>query len=364
MANQKMNILFLSRRYPPSVGGIQTHCFNLYQRLIQDNHVTLIALGRQSLLNLAWFVPFAFLASIFKVLTQKTHVVYFSDGVICCLAPFLRPFTRARFVVTIYGLEMTYSTPVFSSLMRWGVSVCEKVPVISERTREVSVEAGVPPEKIDIIYLGIEPPTVSDDRRQALKKQFEEEHGIQLGKDRVLLNFGRQVPRKGVAKFIENGVPLLDPDIKLIISGSGPDSEKIRSIRDKMGLHERVLLLWLDNDMLAMLRGEVDLFLMPNIPYPNDVEGFGIAQLECMHDGTPAVVFAVDALIESVRKGGYLVPPNDYQAFVDQIHAFYKLSPEERTKIEEEARTYVRTEYTWDKTAREYIQIFRGETLT
>lgn len=360
MAKEHMHILFLARRYPPSVGGVQTHCFNLYNRLIKKHHVKLIALGKQSLLNLAWFVPYTFIASFFQILFHRVDAIYFSDGVICCLAPFLRPFTKAKFVVTIYGLEMTYSTPIFSQLMRWGVSVCDKVPVISEKTRDVSIEAGVPADKIDIIYLGIDPPSISEERRQELKIQFEKEHGIQLGKDRVLLNFGRQVPRKGIAKFLEHGMPLLDPDIKFIISGSGPDSDRIRQIQKEKGLEDRVLLLWLDNDMLAMLRGEADLFLMPNVPYPNDVEGFGIAQLECMHDGTPAIVFAVDALVESVRKGGYQISPNDYQAFADQIHAFYKLSPDERAHIEQEARDYVRTEYTWTKTAEQYFEVFES----
>jgi glycosyltransferase involved in cell wall biosynthesis len=360
MAKEHMHILFLARRYPPSVGGVQTHCFNLYNRLIKKHHVKLIALGKQSLLNLAWFVPYTFIASFFQILFHRVDAIYFSDGVICCLAPFLRPFTKAKFVVTIYGLEMTYSTPIFSQLMRWGVSVCDKVPVISEKTRDVSIEAGVPADKIDIIYLGIDPPSISEERRQELKIQFEKEHGIQLGKDRVLLNFGRQVPRKGIAKFLEHGMPLLDPDIKFIISGSGPDSDRIRQIQKEKGLEDRVLLLWLDNDMLAMLRGEADLFLMPNVPYPNDVEGFGIAQLECMYDGTPAIVFAVDALVESVRKGGYQISPNDYQAFADQIHAFYKLSPDERAHIEQEARDYVRTEYTWTKTAEQYFEVFES----
>lgn len=361
---KQLRILFLSRRYPPSVGGIQTHCYNLFNRLNKDHQIKLIALGNQSLLHLAWFVPYTFLASFFHILFHRVDVVYFSDGVICCLAPFLRPFTRAKFVVTIYGLEMTYSTPVFSTLMRWGVSVCEKVPVISEKTQEVSIAAGVPAEKIDIIYLGIDPPTVSDERRQELKKQFEEEHGIKLGVDKVLINFGRQVPRKGIAKFLEHGMPLVDSDIRFIVSGSGPDSERIKNVRDQQNLQDRVLLAWLDNDVLAMLRGEADLFLMPNIPYPNDVEGFGIAQLECMHDGTPAIVFAVDALVESVRRGGYCITPNDYQAFADQIHAFFKLSPEDRAAIEQDARDYVRTEYTWDKTADQYVQVFKGEKIT
>jgi glycosyltransferase involved in cell wall biosynthesis len=322
-----------------------------------------VALGKVSLVHLAWFVPYAFFVSFLKILFRPVDVIYFSDGVICSIAPFLRPFTRARFVVTIYGLEMTYANPIFSRLMRWGVSVCEKVPVISEKTREVAMEAGVPKEKIDIIYLGIDPPSVSGKQQQLLKEQFEKKYGIKFKKDKILLNFGRQVPRKGVAKFLKNGLPLLDKDIKLIISGSGPDSERIREIRDQHNLQDRVLLFQdrvLSDEELGMIRREADLFIMPNVPYPNDVEGFGIAQLECMHDGTPAVVFAVDALVESVRKGGYLIPPNDYQAFADQIHAFFKLSKEDRTTIKKEAQEYVRTEFTWDKTGREYLDLFEG----
>ena len=32
-AENRMRLLFLARRYPPSVGGIQTHCHKLCSRL-------------------------------------------------------------------------------------------------------------------------------------------------------------------------------------------------------------------------------------------------------------------------------------------------------------------------------------------
>ena len=169
-------ILFLARRYPPSIGGVQNHCYQLYKRLSQQRKVKLIALGRETLLHLIWFVPYTFLISFFEVLFRHVDVIYFSDGVICVLAPFLRPFTRARFVVTIYGLEMTYSSYFFGSLMKWGVKYCEKVAVISEITRDVTHQSGVPLNKIAIIYLGIEPPVLPEDQRKIRKEQFEKEH--------------------------------------------------------------------------------------------------------------------------------------------------------------------------------------------
>ena len=77
-----------------------------------------------------------------------------------------------RFVVTIYGLEMTFSNPIFSRLMRFGISFCDRVAVISQNTRELTIQAGVPAEKIDIIYLGIDPPSIPKAQREALKARF------------------------------------------------------------------------------------------------------------------------------------------------------------------------------------------------
>ncbi len=353
-------ILFLARRFPPSVGGIQTTCYHLYKHISAQYPVKLVALGKQSTLHLSWFIPYAFLVAFFQVLFRRVDVVFFSDGVICVLAPFLKPFSKARFVVTIYGLEVTYQHPVNTQLMKWGFAACERIATISQHSKNLIKKFGEPAEKVDVIYLGVEPPELLENTKNTLKTQFEKTHNLKLGHDKILLNFGRQVPRKGIAAFLEKGVPLLDPDITLLISGHGPETETIERIHRKMNLNDRIKLIYLNDEMLAMLRGQVDLFLMPNIPYPGDAEGFGIAPLECMYDGTPVVAFAVDALTESVQKGGYLIPPNDYRTFVDQIHAFFKMSPEERSAIKQEAREYVRTEYTWTKTAKEYFDFLKG----
>lgn len=356
----KPRILFLARRYPPSIGGIQTTCYHLYKHFSSQRPVKLIALGKNSILHLAWFMPYTLLVSFFLVLFRRVDIVFFSDGVICALAPLLKPFSKAKFIVTIYGLEVTYQHPINSRLMKWGIGSCDKVATISENSRVLIENFGIPSQKVHVIYLGVEPPQLPENQRQELKNQFKKEHGLTPGKDKILLNFGRQVPRKGVAEFIEKGVPLLDEDITIIISGRGPRTERIAQLHRDMTLGDRIRLIWLSDDMLAMLRSEVDLFLMPNIPYPGDAEGFGIAPLECMYDGTPVVAFAVDALTESVQKGGYLIEPDDYRAFVDQIHTFYNLPQEQREAVQSEAKDYVRTEYAWEKTAREYLDLFEG----
>jgi phosphatidylinositol alpha-1,6-mannosyltransferase len=291
------------------------------------------------------------------------EAVYFADGVAGSLAPFLRPFGPARFVVTVYGLEMTYKNPLARTLMHWGARACEKVVVISQNTRRITVESGVADEKIAVIYLGVEPTQLAADRLEALRSRFEGKHGLRFGHDRLLLNFGRQVRRKGVAEFIEKGMPLLEEDIKLLIGGQGPETGRIERLCRELGLEHRVLFLGpLPDEELAMLRASCDLFVMPNIRVSGDVEGFGQTQLECMHAGTPVIAFGVDALVESIREGGFLIEPGQYRAFAERIHWFYSLSPEERKALGEKCREYVRREYSWDKTTAQYLDLFKGRT--
>ena len=322
----------------------------------------LLALGLQSKLHLAWFLPYVFALTFFALLFRRVDVVYFSDGVVCSLAPLLRPLSDARFVVTIYGLEMTYGNPLARQLMLAGARCCERVVVISQITRDVTAGSGVDPDRIEIVYVGIEPDLLPEDLLLSLRRAFEERWGLQFGVDRILLNVGRQVRRKGLAAFLERGMPLLDPKILVLIGGRGPEAVQLEALRAKLGLEERVRLLGpVSPQDLSMLRQSADLFLFPNIEVPGDVEGFGMAQLEAMYAGTPVVAFGVDAVVESVREGGYLIEADDYSAFVDCIHQYFGLGEQEREAKRTAAREYVRKTYSWDETAARYAGIFAGD---
>ena len=243
------------------------------------------------------------------LLLRRVDAVYFGDGVVGALAPLLRPFARARFVVTIYGLEMAYGNRLARGLMRRGAQTCDRVvdhqPALP---RDLGSGRHRRRENHRIVYLGVEPLVLAPESAGIIREGFERKHGLRFGRDRILLNFGRLVPRKGVAAFIEKGMPLLDSDIRLVIGGAGPDLGRIRALRERSGLQDRIVLLESPSDeTIAMLRQSADLFIFPNVPTPNDAEGFGMTQLESMYSGTPVVAFAVDALVESVREGGYLI---------------------------------------------------------
>ena len=351
-------ILFLARRFPPSLGGIQTFSYQLSEHIRATRQVRLHALGREHLANLAWFVPTAYLASLVD-LVRGVDLVFFSDGVMASLAPFLRPFTKAPFVTTIHGLELTYSGGPFSRMMLRGAQCCDRVCAVSETTRDLTIEAGIPADRVRIAYNGIEPPVFEDAALLSAREHLEHQLGLKFGQDRVLLNIGRQIPRKGVASFLENGFPLLEDDIHLIICGTGPESDRIKQVVASKGIGDRVHTLGHVEDITASaLRHSCDLFLMPNVKYPNDVEGYGIAPLEAMYDGLQVVAFAVDALVESCREGGYLIPETDYSAYANQIHKYLTSPLAEKDTLRQQARDYIRRENAWSTTGDTYLRIF------
>lgn len=344
------------------MGGIETHCLQLYTRLSRQGPVRLVALGRQSLLHLAWFLPWCGWVGLWSVLLRRVEVVYFGDGVAAALAPLLRPFARARLIATVYGMEMTYPNPLARQLMHWGVRCCDRVVAISEQTRQLTIRAGGPPEKMAVVYPGIEPLVLSEDRCRVLREDFARQHGLRLGQDRVLLSYGRQVARKGLVPFLEQGMPLLAPDLKLLIGGRGPEVDRLCRIRQERGWQDRVFILGpVEEHLLAMLRQSADLFLMPNVHVPGNEEGFGIAPLECMYVGLPVVAFAVDALEESLREGACLVAAGDYPAFAEQIHRYCALGPQQQQARREAARAFARREYSWDRMAQQYLDLFTGK---
>jgi phosphatidylinositol alpha-1,6-mannosyltransferase len=355
---KRERILFLARRFPPSLGGIQTFSYQLTEHIRETREVRLHALGREHLANLGWFVPTAYLASLIDLI-RGVDLVFFSDGVIASLAPFLRPFTKVPFVTTIHGLELTYSGGLFSRMILRGALCCDRVCVVSETTRDLAIEAGVSADRVRIAYNGIEPPVFDDAALLSAREQLEHQLGLKFGEDRVVLNIGRQIPRKGVASFLENGFSLLEDDIHLVICGTGPESDRIKEVVASRGIGNRVHTLGHVEDITASaLRHFSDLFLMPNVKYPNDVEGYGIAPLEAMYDGLPVVAFAVDALIESCREGGYLVPEADYSAYADQIHAYLTSPLAKKDTLRQQARDYIRRENAWSSTGDTYLKIF------
>jgi phosphatidylinositol alpha-1,6-mannosyltransferase len=133
---------------------------------------------------------------------------------------------------------------------------------------------------------------------------FEAAHRMGLARKTRTLSVGRMSAReryKGHDRVIRAIPKLLDTGhvVAYVIAGEGDDRGRLDLLADQQGVADRVCFMGaLDHATLIDSYRMADLFVMPSIG-----EGFGIALLEAMACGTPALGLAVggavDVLVES-----------------------------------------------------------------
>ena len=125
-----------------------------------------------------------------------------------------------------------------------------------------------------------------------------------------------------MAWFAEKVMPRLEGSYLYVVAGEGPERGTIQKIVDRCNLQGRVLLLGeVSDEDRKLLYNASDIFIMPNITVPGDVEGFGIVALEAGSCGLPVVASNIQGLRDAVINGktGYLIQVGDVEGFLERI---------------------------------------------
>lgn len=123
------------------------------------------------------------------------------------------------------------------------------------------------------------------------------------------------------------------PDARLCVVGEGPEEGALRAAARDAGLDDRVALRGVLDDVGPALR-EGSIFVLPSAS-----ESFGLAVLEAMAAGLPAVATRAGGLPEVVRDGvdGFLHPVGDVDAMARSVDRLLA-SPELRRRMGAAAR--------------------------
>jgi len=348
-----MKLLFITRKYPPQIGGMENFSKGLYDHLTVEKD--LIAL-KKSQKHLTWFLPYAFFKTIFKA--SKYDVIFLADGALAFLGWMIKKFTKTKVVITVHGLDLTYTSNLYQ---KWNVSKLQSldhVVAISESTKDICLGKGIDENKVTIIPNGVNKNDVAPIFPKSPQK-LSSIIGQNLDDKKVLLTVGRLIKRKGVEWFIQEVVPRLPKNTYYLVAGSGPEQAEIELAIKTHHLEDKVFLLGkLERHQLKDLYQEADLFVMPNIKVKGDVEGFGIVALEAASYGLPIVASNIEGLRNSVSKEtGVLLPEKSTSEFVQHITTFL----ENPTLLERKslgAFEYANNNFTWDKVAKKYQQVF------
>src|SRR3989344_7388828 len=362
-----MKILFISRAYPPTIGGIEKQNFGIAQALSKIAHVKVIANKRGKK-----YLPVFLLTTLVRLLFifGKYDIVLFGDGVLAPLAVIAKVFSRhAKFVSIIHGLDITYAqrTSFMGSIYRKinipALKKFDLLIMVGNQTITEAIAVGIEREKCTFIPNGFEN---SDVCEQHSRSELEKLLGTSLANKKVLLRVGRYVPHKGVPWFIENVVPHLPQEYIFVAAGatasfSSAGDQNVftvaQSIVKKHNLKNRVWLLTnISWQNMKILYNTADLVVSPNIPIKGSLEGFGINTIEAAGCGRIVLASDLEGLKDSIKDGvsGFLVPPKDALAWRTKIMEV--LSDQfDRVQFGEKAQYYTTQNFQWDKIAKKYL---------
>jgi glycosyltransferase involved in cell wall biosynthesis len=291
---------------------------------------------------------------------RRIALVHFGDPLVAWCAPACAVF-RVPSLITVHGLDVTFGNPLYRRLTDVSLHCADRLVCISAAAREACLQRGIPAERLVIIHPGVDPPRGAS--REAAREVLAGRFGLQLRDGSVLLTVGRLVRRKGVAWFVENVVPLLreseTPFLYLVV-GSGPDRGQIRQATDRLGLGDRVRLMGqVSDEDLALFMAAADIFVMPNVRVPGDMEGFGLVALEAAACGLPVIASDVEGIREAITNGenGILMPAGDAPAFAREIVGLVRDS-ERRLRLGERAAAYTWARHSWSRMADEYERLY------
>lgn len=348
-----MNILFISRAYPPVIGGIEKQNYEIGKALASITRTDIIANTWGKWL-LPVFLPYALTRALVSI--RNYDAVLLGDGVLGILGYLLKVFSRIPVACIVHGLDLTYPNWLYQKLwIHVFLPRLDRLIAVGNATIHQGTLRGLPESKFIFIPNGVADtsvrhPCTRHDLENFLRRKID---------GHVILTLGRLVRRKGVAWFIGNVVNRLDSDITYIIAGEGREQPAILAAIRANSLQDRVLYVGGVSDReKELLFCTADIFVQPNIKVAGDMEGFGLVVLEAAMHGLVVIASDIEGLKDAIHDGqnGYLVAAGDAGAYRRKIQEVLK-NPEGKEAFGRHARDYVRKNHAWPLIAGKYLDV-------
>jgi glycosyltransferase involved in cell wall biosynthesis len=227
-----------------------------------------------------------------------------------------------------------------------------KLVAISAATRDALVEYEyLPRGRISVIYNGIAPISIDEERRSALKAELRIEPG-----ETVIGTVARLDAVKNQALILKALRALLDQNfrVRLILVGDGPERKNLEKLTTNLKLEESVIFTGFQSqpaDYLSLM----DIFLLPSF-----TEGTSMTLLEAMSLGIPAVATRVGGTPEIVADGetGLLIESDDLPGFTSAIHLLLE-QPNKLSNMAQQAKRCFEERFSAQQMVEQYEHCYR-----
>ncbi len=220
----------------------------------------------------------------------------------------------------------------------------DPVIVVSESTlRDVQSEFGIDPDKLTLVYHGID------------TEMFRPMPHIKRKTNQLITTTSADVPIKGLLYLVRAYAKLLKkhPDLELLTIGKLREGPAERLIKE-LGIGKNIRFVsGVTDEEIVALYAESTVAVCPSL-----YEGFGFPPGEAMASGVPVVSTRGGSLPEVVGDAGVLVEPGNADALADGIDGLLS-DPKRREELSRLGRERILREFEWSLTGENLVKIYR-----
>ena len=343
-----MKILFLSRKWPPAMGGMETWAAELTAELGKDHDLDLHVLPGNpdgSAPGVLALLKFS-MRTAASVAMRKGEVDVIKGGDLAVWPLVVLAGLRlrgARRALAAHGTDASFAArpgiapALYRFYMRIGARLMPEVRVVANSAATADAARALGFHHVAVVPLATRAG-----------------HPAPPEPDMTLLFPGRILPLKGLSWFVREVLPALPEGLTLEVAGTVWDREEAR-VLDAPRVH---YLGKLEQDELHSRMARARAVVLPNIPASaGHFEGFGLVAVEAAAAGAVVLAARLGGYKDSVRDGetGSLVAPQSAADWIEAIERVMEMTPEARRAWTSTAQAAVARHFTWDRVARDTL---------
>ncbi|RZM23213.1 MAG: glycosyltransferase family 1 protein [Pedobacter sp.] len=384
-----MEILFISHKYPPAIGGMEKQSFELITGMKKHVKVHAIILDQEKESRIHFFRSLEERIIGMVIKHPLITVVHFNDALVAAVCLRHKRYRHLKHTMTVHGLDVVFPNWIYRNWVFKKFNRYSLIFAVSTATANACIDRGIKQDKVVVVHNGVDHTLQAAPSRRQMEELLSKEYAIDISGKRVIVAMGRPVIRKGFSWFIDQVVPALDADLMLLLIGPNHDirNRKLniwallphrfrKPIELLMGMPSdaRRIDKLLDNpskaavvkrlgavpheNLLKIMRS-ADAFIMPNIEVKGDMEGFGLVCLEAVLCGVPVYASALEGITDVISHGknGILLPSGDAKSWCARINEIGK--DQHTLPGRQAAIDYTTAHFGWTRMVQEYHEYFQ-----
>jgi glycosyltransferase involved in cell wall biosynthesis len=255
-------------------------------------------------------------ALIKRIGPDVLHAHYITNyglfGALCNFRPF---------VITAWGSDVLFVpearlvSTVKGIIARYTLGKVDSITCDARHMKEAMIRLGVPPEKVNIIFFGV-------DTRKFSPGNKSERLRAQLGLDDspAIISLRNLDPVYDIESLIKSAPLVLRefPEARFIVAGKGSEEKRLRELARSLGVLESVKFIgFIQNDRLPDYLNSMDVYVSTSL---SDA-GIAASTAEAMSCGLPVIVTDVADNRMWVEDGtnGFVVPGRNPKLLAERI---------------------------------------------